>query len=175
MKLRYKLIGLGILLALEALLLKGCPNGIVKRPSGPIVLPPGTTEQVVIDPVKHQLIITTPKGTTTQTLPDRRSTFDVTTNGTVKVSAAQFGYEARPYLGIGAEGGLRAYLGCDLFYFKKLDIGLGIGLPPFQRSNWQISDIRPLLNVGYNLWSNTSLNVGLDTSKNVHVFLTVRI
>lgn len=175
MKLRFKLALLSFILVIEALLIKGCPNGIINRPSGPIVLPPGATSQVIIDPIKHELIITTAKGTTKQTLPDRRSTFDVQANGTVKISAAQFGYEARPYLGLGANMDIRAYLGADLFYFKKLDVGLGVGLPPFQRSNWQVSDICPLVSVGYILWDNVSMNFGMDLNKNLHGFLSVRL
>jgi len=175
MKFRWKALILFILLIIEALFLKGCPNGVVKHPSGPVVLPPGTTEQVVVDPVRHELIITTKKGTTKQTLPDRKSTFDVQANGTVKVSAAQFGYEVRPYLGIGANEGIRAYLGADLLYFKRCDLGLGVGLPPLGKSNRQVGDIRPLVNVGYVVWDNLSMNLGIDSSKQMHVFLTVRI
>lgn len=172
MKLEAKILTFYVLLSATLIVWILHPKTIKPIPG---VLPNDDIEQVIVDPIKHQLIITTKAGTTRQTLPDRQTLFDIKTDGTVKITASQFGYEARPFIGIGISQGVRIYLGANLFYFKKLDLGLGIGFPPLSRSNWQTKDIKPVLQIGYNVYDNTSINFGYDTSKMYHAFLSVRL
>src|ERR1700690_986871 len=120
-KLRYKITILSVLL-LSVFLYGRCNK------AKPVVkpLPLEDKEQIVIDPVKHKLIVITPSGPKVSTLPDRESTIDIKKDGTIKVTSSQLGIEARPFAGIFYSNGLRYGAGVDGFYFKKLDIGIGL-------------------------------------------------
>lgn len=173
MKLRYKLFFVWLIAAWVFILGHACAKS---KPLIPSVLPPNDTEQLLIDPVKHKITILTPSGPKVITLPDHITTIDIHKDGTVKVTAPQFGFETRPFIGLGLGQGLRLYAGADLGYWKKLDIGLGVGTPRLlDKSGMQFNDVRIGVFTSYNVYDNTRLTLGLDTQKTIHLLLSVRI
>lgn len=141
-----------------------------------VVLPSNDVEQIRVDPSTHKLIVVTLRGTQTVTLPDRVSTIDVRKDGTVKVTAPQMGFETHPFVGLGYGQGTRLYLGADLGYYKKADMGVGVGTPNLlDRSNQKFNDFRVGAFASYTVYSNTRVTMGVDTQKSVHFLLSVRI
>lgn len=133
------------------------------------ILPLNDVEQIIVDPVKHELIITTPKGQVTKTLPDRQSIIDVQKDGTVKISSAQFGFEEKPFLGLQASNHFRFMAGSDQFFYKKLDFGLAIGVQP------NLASIVGIGQISYNVYNNTRIGVTFDTDRHVGIGITVRL
>jgi hypothetical protein len=140
------------------------------------VLTPDQKEKIIVDPVKHTLTVVTKKSDgTTQTkttfLPDRPTTVTEDNNGKLSIVDHKFGTEIRPYLGVGGalDGTPRVHIGADLWYFHKLDLGLGLDTNP---SN--LKYVRANLNLSYNFWSNTSVAISLDNHKVPGLFLKLR-
>lgn len=90
------------------------------------LLPPQDTEQITVDPSSHKLTIKTKTGYKTVTLPDHVSTIDVHKDGTVQVTSPQFGLEHHMFVGLVGSDHIRLGAGADLFYWKKLDLGVGV-------------------------------------------------
>jgi len=176
-RLRYKLALVGAVLLAVFVWVSGYRHGeshhATSGPNASPILPKNDTEQITVDPTTHRITILTSSGPKTETLPDRPSTIDIHKDGTVSVNSKQLGFETKPFLGVGLGEGLRVYAGADLGYFKKLDIGLGMASPRLSKGD--LTDIRGLVKVSYNVYSNTSLNLGYDTSKTLHCFVSVRL
>jgi hypothetical protein len=176
-RLRYKLALVGAVLLAVFVWVSGYRQGH-KSPAtsglnASLVLPKNDTEQITVDPGTHRITILTPSGTKTETLPDRPSTFDIHKDGTVTINSKQLGFETKPFIGLGLGEGVRVYAGADLAYFKRLDLGLGMSSQ--RLSIGDLTDIRGLVKVSYNVYSNTSVNLGYDTSKTLHCFVSVRL
>ena len=140
------------------------------------VLTPDQKEKIVVDPTKHTITITTKKAdgtdqTTTTFLPDRPTAVIESKDGKLSIIDRKFGAEIRPYLGIGGalDGTPRVHVGADLFYFHKMDLGLGIDDNPSH-----LKDVRGNLNLSYNFYSNTSVAISYDNHKYAGLFLKVR-
>ena len=140
------------------------------------VLTPDQKEKIVVDPTKHTITITTKKAdgtdqTTTTYLPDRPTSVTEDNNGKITIVDHKYGAEFRPYLGIGGalDGTPRVHVGSDLFYFRKMDLGLGIDDNPAH-----LKDLRGNLNLSYNFYSNTSIAISYDNHKTAGLFLKVR-
>jgi hypothetical protein len=134
----------------------------------PTVLPPDSKEQIIVNPIKHSLIIVRPGKTETVTLPDRPTVIDVKKDGTVKVTASQFGFESRPFLGLSAslDGGHIA-LGVDGLYWKRLDLGGGV--------QFNGAGARVFVSLSCNVWSNTRVGITFDHKQTVSALLSVRL
>jgi len=170
MKLRYK-IYLSMIVLAAVFLWGRCNRSAVRNPQQPIVLPSNDIEQIHVNPSNHTITIITPKGNETLTLPDRQSTIDIHKDGTTKVTAKQFGLECHPFTGVGYGAGFRAYLGADVLYFKKLDLGL-TGISPSPSGP---SDIRLGAFISYNFYSNTRISLGIDHKQTIQIALTFRL
>jgi len=167
--LRYKLVS--VLTVLLGVFLYGrCSRPITSSAQKPsAVLPLADKEQIIIDPVKHQLIsLTQGSKPVTLTLPDRRSTIDILKDGTVKINSPQFGYEHSPFVGVFYSNALRYGAGVDGLYFKKLDLGIG-GAGGAGCTSVAIAQ------VSYTVYDNVRLGITYDTSRHLGVGLTVRI
>lgn len=153
--------------------MKGCLAGrkTTSLQSSPAVLKPTDKEQVIVDPLHHKIQIVTHGGVKTETLPDRPSTITEHNDGTVTVTASQFGYEQRPFVGYGYSNKFRIGIGCDLFYFKKLDFGPLVTFQPYQ----PVGDMRLGVLASFNVWSNVRLSIGMDHTGTVNGFVTVRL
>jgi hypothetical protein len=165
-KLRYKLLAAVILWTW--FLVQVCGFGCAKHPQVAPVLPVNDKEQIIVDPVKHQLIIVRPGKTTVTTLPDRRSTIDVKKDGSVSVTAPQFGFEHAPFVGAFYSNRLRFGAGLDGLYFKKLDLGLGV-------AGGSSTNTVLFLQMSYGLWDNLRIGATYDHQQHVGIGITVRI
>ena len=169
MRLRYK-IG-GIVIILGSVFLFGRCGGRTTGPKStlPTVLPPNDIEQISVNPDTHQLVIQTAKGIQTITLPDRTSTIDVLKNGTVKVTSPQMGLEHHIFAGAVLSDHARIGIGMDAFYYKKLDIGLGVAD--------QIGSYTPVAfaKVTYNVKGNMQVGIVYQSNQYVGGIVAVRI
>lgn len=131
----------------------------------PILLP-GEKEKVIVDPIHHTITTITDKGTKTTTLPDHPSSVTLKDNGDVIVTAKQFGREIRPFVGIGYAQEAKFYLGTDLFFWKKLDLGTAISLN---------QGVKLVGLVSMNLYSNTRVSIGVDNKGAINGAFTLRM
>lgn len=138
------------------------------------VLGPDQKEKIIVDPEKHTITVIkkNPDGSTTENktyLPDHPTSITEDKNGKLTVESRKFGTEHRPYIGAGYSDAPRLYLGMDWFYYKKLDLGTGVGF-----NMEHLKDVRLEANVSYNIWNNTSLTVSYDNHKMVGGFVKLR-
>lgn len=168
-KLRYKLVSVGAVLA-GVFLWGRCsrPNSHT-APNPTTVLPKDDKEQIIIDPIHKSLIVVNSGSTRTMTLPDRRSVIDIRKDGTINVTSPQFGLERRLFGGIYASNKFRIAAGVDLWYFKKLDLGVGLA--------GEIGPHLPIVfgQVSYNVWSNCRVGLAYGSDRFIGATLTVRI
>src|SRR5229473_686209 len=126
MNLRYK-IGLIVFVLGSVFLLGRCGRRTTDTKNMlPAVLPSNEVERIQVNPDNHTLTIVTKTGTKTVTLPDRTSTIDVLKTGGVKVTSPQFGLEHHLFIGIAVSDDARLGIGADMFYWKRLDLGVGV-------------------------------------------------
>jgi hypothetical protein len=169
---------LGVIILLAVFGFKGCRKVEKKQDSvtKSTVLTPDQKEKIVVDPTKHTITITTKKAdgtdqTTTTFLPDRPTAVIESNDGKISLIDHKFGTEIRPYLGVGGalDGTPRVHVGSDLFYFHKMDLGIGLDTNPAH-----LKDVRANLNLSYNFYSNTSIAFSFDNHKVPGIFLKVR-
>ena len=171
---------LAVIAALVALLLgdyiwlKHKIHDVIVPPQ--ITLPKNDKELITYNENRHTITVTTSKGTVTKY--SRSPSVEIRKDGTVKVDANAWGMELRPFLGIGYSDTGRAYIGCNLFYFHQFDAATSFG--------WTADNTKPvfqpMLSLGWNFWSNTSLSIGanpipfiLQHKPEFSVFLSVRL
>lgn len=156
------------------LYMKGCLAGRKARPDSqsiPAVLKPNEKEQVLIDPVKHVLTVVTKDGVTRTVLSDRLSTITERSDGTLVVNTPQFGYEQRSFIGGGFTTTWRMAIGCDMFFFKRLDLG---PLITFESSD-PLTNARVGVILSYTVLSNTRVGLSIDHLAYPGLFITVRL
>lgn len=175
MKHSLKLLGGGAIVLLGAYLwLAHHIRDIIVPPRA--VLPRNDKEIVAYDENHHVLAVTTEQGTTRTY--SRNPTVEIRKDGTVKVDGHSWGLELRPFLGAGYSDAGRVYTGCQAFYFRQFDMSASLGWVVVSRKLL----LQPTLAVGYNFWSNTSINVGANPvsfigaqKPEIAVFLSVRL
>jgi hypothetical protein len=103
---------------------------------------------------------------------------EIRKDGSIKVDDNAWGLETRPFLAVGYSDTGRAYVGCNLFYIHQFDAAASLGWT----ADANKPAIQPMLSLGWNFWSNTSLNVGanplpfiLQRKPEIAVFLSVRL
>lgn len=168
MKLRYKLLSIAALLG--AIFMWGRRSVTPQRsPNAPAVLPSNDIEQIHVDPSTHKLIVTTPRGTQTLTLPDRQSTIDVRKDGSVSVSASQFGLEHHVFVGATMADAGRLAAGIDGVYYKRLDLGVGAAD--------QIAARMPVVfgKLTYNFYGAMQVGVVYQSNRYIGGILSVRL
>lgn len=167
----YAIVGLSILLGLFGF--KCCRKVQQKqdKQATSTILQPGQAEKIVVNPANHTIEIVTPKKTTTTYLPDRPTQIIENKDGSVTIVDHKFGVENRPFFGAGGafDGTPRVYVGSDVFYFHRLDLGVGINTNPAE-----LKDVRVNLSLGYNFYSNTSIALSVDNHRVPGLFLKVR-
>jgi len=138
------------------------------------LLGPNVKEKIILNPLRHSIVIITAEGTKVTTLPDRPSSIEIYKDGRVKTSIPQWGYEAVPFIGIGWGGQLNDYIGIDGFYWKRLDFGTAFS---FDR-DLKIKAIGFPLVLSYAVWHNTRLSIGYEMfgpTHAIHGFVSVRL
>lgn len=129
-------------------------------------LAPDDRELIHYNETNHTVTITTKQGTTT-TEYSRNPTVHIENNEAVKVDRHDYGFETEPYVGFGIHDRPRIELGASLFYYNRWDLGVGIAAST--NSNLSVNEwIRGEAMISYNVYSNTNLFVGVDTSKTVN-------
>lgn len=137
----------------------------------PAVLKADEKEQILIDPTRHTITIVTPEGITRKTLTDNPSTVILRKNGDVVVNVPQFGFQHRPFIGVGFSEKWRFVGGCDLLFFKHLDLGPALSFEPMQ----VFESARVNLVLSYNVWSNTRVGIAIDHTGQFAGFVSVRL
>lgn len=133
--------------------------------SVPYALGKNDREIISYNSASHILTQTTATGTTKTYV--RNPEIVVGKNGSVTVKKHSFGLEHSPFLGIGYSKHPSAYLGLDLVDAWRFDAGPAIA--------YSSDGLRPLLMVGYNVYSNTSVSFGYGVHQDFHLALTVRL
>ena len=171
LKLRYKiylvLVVLGVTFGLGR-----CRRSVLNGPGlaiSPAVLPKDDAEQIVVDPRTHTIIIKRPTGTTVTHLPDVQSVIDIKKDGTVKVTAPQWGWERRAFVGAGYSDKLRLGLGVDGLYWKALDLGVGV------QTDSGFKDARVFVGLSYTVKDNMRLTLTYDHKQTLGALVTLRI
>jgi len=141
-----------------------------------ITLPRNDKELISYNENRHIITVTTTKGITRQY--SRDPSVEVRSDGTIKVNDHAWGTEFRPFLGVGYSDTGRAYIGTNLLYFRQFDFGASFGWTADNRH----SAFQPMLSLGWNFWSNTSLDVGVNPAAfvlshktEIAVFLSIKI
>jgi hypothetical protein len=170
LKLRYK-VGLIFAILGTTFGLGRCKRNAAYGPKSsiPTVLPANDAEQITVDPSTHQLIILRPGKRIVETLPDRPSTIDIRKDGTVIVTSKQLGFEHHVFLGVLGSDHLRIGAGMDGFYWKKLDVGLGIAD--------QVGMYPPIafVKATYNIKGNLQAGLVYQSNKYIGGILAVRL
>lgn len=134
------------------------------------VLSQDVREKIVINPLQHTIAVVTKGSVSVTTLPTRPSSIELLTNGTLRVIAPQYGFEAVPFIGLGFSRSLNDYIGCDFWYWKRLDVGAAVG---FDRLSLDKASIGVM--TSFTVWHNTRLTLGVDTAGHVHGLVSVRL
>lgn len=168
MKLRYKLIAIAAILGAVFMWGRHSKTSL-QSPKTPAVLPANDREQIIVNPDNHTLTIVKPTGNEVLHLPDRTSTIDIKKDGTVSVTSPQFGMEHKVFIGGVFSDYARVGVGLDGFYWKRLDLGLGIAD--------RLGNYVPVVfaKVTYNVWSNTQIGLTFDNQQHLGAILSVRI
>lgn len=140
-----------------------------------IILPKDTKERVSFNEKTHILTVTTLKGTITEYA--RNPEVFIRNNGDVVINRHLLGLERDWFMGLGYADCPRIFLGVNLFHFSRFDIHASLG----GASDSSRVLFKPYLGVGYNFWSNTSVNVsanpinfGVPYKPDIAVFLSVK-
>jgi len=167
MRVRYKVFAaLAVLIAM--FLFGRYYHRALTKPAIPVKLPVTEKERIVVNPVKHTIIIITPTKTTTETLPDRESVIDIGKDDNVKITAPQYGLEAKLFVYAGYSNALRFGTGVDGAYFKKLDLGVGV-------AGGSGTNTVVFAQLSYNVFDNVRLGITLDHQEHVGVGVSIRI
>ena len=167
---RWKL-SLVVLLALSgALAFRGCFRQVPVKPTPSQVLPSGDLAKVLVE--KHKVTTTTQEGTKTQYVPSA-VTVEVTKTGKVNITVKETGFEYAFFTGVQVSDEGRICAGLDLWYFNKLDLGLGVAAKPgmttpiaFAKASWIVHQ-----------FDGAQLELGLtyDNLQHAGLALTVKI
>lgn len=122
-------------------------------------LPHNIEARVTYNPKSHVVTTQTKTGVTTQYTPGNAPIkIDVNTDGSVKVYRDLYGFSVVPFIGVGYSDTTRIYLGADFAYIYKFGAFGAFGFP----TNNHSEILQPLLGLSYNIYSNTSINFGLN-------------
>jgi hypothetical protein len=135
------------------------------------LLAPNVEEKIIINPLHRTITIVKPGHTKTLDLPDRPTSIELMKNDGLRIVSPQYGVEARPFVGVGynLRSGLVS-IGTDVFYYKKLDLGLGLAVDPVK-----LQDTSIFFGMSCFVYSNTSVGIGLDNHVTPMLLLKVRL
>jgi hypothetical protein len=148
----------------------GCDKKHMQPPTQ-VVLPPKDKEQIIVK--NNEVTVITQKGTTV-TNGSRGVTIDVKKDGSVVVTPKTHGFVLNPMLGAGINStGPKITVGAEVYYYKKLDLLVGIGADKY------IANTVGFAGIGYTPESkwihNTSFYVGYASNHSVMAGFAIRI
>ena len=131
-------------------------------------LPLQDSGKVIVDEQRHTITTVVAHsgrpGSNASSQPIRRTVYlpphaavEIKKDGSIKVDARTWGTEVSPWLGFAYSDRARVALGLDLLYWHRWELGPFVGFTisgPFSA--------RIGAKVSFNVWSNTSLYVGID-------------
>lgn len=150
---------------------QGCSKGKeVAELSAPLPagLGPNDVGMALINPLKHEIIFITPKGTTKRFLPDTPSKLTLKKNGEVVITIPNYGFQLRPYVGGMITEKPLITVGLDLFYYQKYNFGVGAA------TDGNVNNSVATIHVAYNAWRSISPGIVLDSKKNIGLDLTLK-
>lgn len=170
------LIGLAVVLLLGGFLwLKHRVERVISIPSipGHTGLAADERELITFNEKTHRVIVETSSGTVK--MYARNPTVRIKKDGRVTVDRHMFGFEARPFIGVGYSDTTRALLGFEPFYWGPFDASVSVGVS----LDNQYVFAKPYAAVGYNCWGNLSVNAGINPAGirqlDVILFMSVKL
>lgn len=134
-------------------------------------LKPGEKQKIIVQQTKRDLTIVTDKGIEHIDLPNHPYSITLTDDNKLVVQTRKKGLGLSPFVGLNYEKNLRGYVGSDIFFFRRLDVGIGVSLQFIHPGK----DIRLMVSSSYTVWSNTSVYVGIDNQKKINFGIKVRL
>lgn len=139
------------------------------------VLPKNDTERVEFNEKTHTLTVQTKTKTITEYA--KNPTVEIRKDGSVVISRHLAGFENEWFMGVGLVlSGPRFFVGDNLLHLSRFDVQASVGVP-FEK---QTGFLRLYAGFGYNLYSNSSLNLAINPLKmtsgipDIALFLSVR-
>lgn len=133
------------------------------------VLAPGIREKIIVDPRHKKLTVITKDRTDVLFLPDRPTSIEIPHTGPIRITRRTWGWELAPFGTVVYTDALRAGVGADYFYWRKVDFGTGVAT-----NVTNFFDIRFFTHLGYNVYSNTSIGIVFDSKQQVGFDLSFR-
>jgi hypothetical protein len=133
-------------------------------------LQPGDIDRIIVSPRRHTIEVIGKHGSQKQFLPDSGASVDIRKDGRGSISVRTWGTEVVPFLGfsLGSDIKARAVMGLNLFYIQRWEGGAGLLVSSDSR------DTRLFAHVGYNVYDNAVLSVGVDNRKTVHCIVSLK-
>jgi hypothetical protein len=158
----YFYLGLGILVAMFTLGRcsrgKGNPGLTSNGPKGSAtpVLPKQDKELISFNEKTHEVTVQT----ATKTIKEyaNNPVVEIRKDGSVSVSRHLAGFENNLFIGAGYGDTGRILLGDNLAHFGRIDLGGAIAWSPDANA----VAFKPVLTLGYNVWDNVSVGVGVN-------------
>lgn len=166
---------LAIILAGAFLWLKRKVERVIHIPSIPQETGLAADEAAIVrfNEKTHRVTITTSSGTVK--MYARNPTIRVKNDGRVVVNRHIFGFQARPFIGIGYSDTTRALIGFEPVYWGAFDASISAGI---SLDNEYVF-AKPYVAVGYNCWGNLSVNGGVNPAGikqlDVILFMSVKL
>ena len=120
------------------------------------VLPRNIKEEILFDSNKHTITVVTNKGTSTHY--SKHGSVYVTNAGDVLVHYKPISLELEPFVGYGYSDSFRFQLGTNFLQLWRFDLWGDVGF----RTSPGPRLFEPGIGIGYNVWHNASLNVGVN-------------
>ena len=120
------------------------------------VLPNKDKERITFNEKTHVLMVQTSKGTIKEYA--KNPDIQIQKDETVKINRHLSGFENNLFIGAGYGDTGRILLGDNLVHFGRIDLGGAIAWSP----DANVVAFKPVLTLGYNVWDNVSVGVGVN-------------
>jgi hypothetical protein len=142
---------------------------------GTVALPKEDKAQYIIDVPSHELVEVT-RGPDDKEVVKRRflaprTKVEIRKDGAVVITARGWGTEVAPFIGAGVDSGgkFRGAVGVNVFYVRRAELGLGLVYGPRESPS-----VRAFADLSINVYSNTSVFVGLDHKRTAFAGASVK-
>lgn len=122
----------------------------------PAVLPRNVKERIVYNDKAHTITTETKTGTTTTY--STNPVITISDSNHVTIANHLLGTEFSPFAGFGWSNCPRVFVGIDALHFARIELHGELGISQDGHPGF----IEPYLGIGYNVWSNTSLNLAVN-------------
>lgn len=133
------------------------------------ILAPAVREKIIVDPRRNKMTVITRERTDTLFLPDRPTAIEIPYKGKIRIERRTWGFEFAPFGSVFFTDKLMVGAGADGVYWHKFNFGSGMAT-----NVTRLFDIRFFSHISYNLYSNTSLGLVIDSQKNLGMDLSFR-